>query len=91
MADSTLKVGDPVVVVEHDEATRTPREGGQRLPARIVDAVGGDDSIYVHVVYEDPSLNRGRPDVFYRDSGWRAWDGVMRWRLSTEEGHHGET
>jgi len=73
----TPKVGDPVVVVEHDEATRTPREGGRRLPARVVNVEG----IYVQVGYEDRAVNQGRPDVFYRDSGWRAWDGVMRWRL----------
>jgi hypothetical protein len=86
MADVALKVGDVVVVVEHDEATRTPREGGRRLPARVVDAFGGgEEGIYVHVVYEDRAINRGRPDVFYRDSGWRAWDGVMRWRLTTKE------
>lgn len=81
-----LKVGDPVVVVEHDEATRAPREGGRRYPARVVDDFGGGESIYIHIVYEDRSLNRGRPDVFYRDSGWRAWDGAMRWRLTTEGG-----
>lgn len=77
MADTTLKAGDPVVVVEHDEATRTLREGGRRIPARVVAAEG----VYVQVDYEDRAVNRGRPDAFYQDSGWRAWDGALRWRL----------
>lgn len=76
-----MKVGDPVVVVEHDEATRTPRKGGRRFPARIVATEG----IYVQVAYEDRAVHRGRPDAFYRESLWRAWDGAFRWRLTTEE------
>lgn len=80
-----LKVGDVVLVVEHDEATRTPREGARRFPARVV----GTESIYVQVDYEDSAINRGRPDLFYKDSWWRAWDGAMRWRLTTEESIHG--
>lgn len=86
MADRALKVGDPVFVVEHDEATRAPREGGRRYPARVV----GTEGIYIQVDYEDQTVNRGRPDAFYAESGWRAWDGVMRWRLTTEESSHGE-
>lgn len=82
----TLKAGDQVVVVEHDEATRTPREGGRRFPARIVGAEG----IYVQVEYKDRTLNQGHPDAFYADSLWRAWDGAMRWRLIIEESDHGE-
>jgi hypothetical protein len=80
-----LRSGDSVVVVEHDEATRAPREGGRRYPARVV----GIEGIYVQVAYEDRAVNRGRPDAFYKDSGWRAWDGVMRWRLTTEEDSDG--
>lgn len=76
-----IKVGDHVLVVEHDEATRTPREGGQRFPARVVSAEG----IYIQVDYKDRSVNRGRPDVFFKESLWRAWDGALRWRLMTEE------
>jgi hypothetical protein len=75
------KVGDEVLVVEHDEATRTPRPGGQRLPARVVATEG----IYIQVDYADRSVNRGRPDVFYKESLWRAWDGALRWRLIAEE------
>lgn len=81
MADSTLRVGDSVVVVEHDEATKQPREGGRRFPGRVVSTEG----IYVQVDYEDHTVHRGRTDVFYRDSLWRAWDGALRWRLTTEE------
>lgn len=75
------KVGDSVLVVEHDEATRTPRDGGRRFPARVVSTEG----IYVHVDYDDRTVNGGRPDMFYGESGWRAWDGALRWRLTTEE------
>jgi hypothetical protein len=76
-----LKVGDQVVVVEHDEATREPRQGGKRFPGRIASAEG----IYIQVDYDDRSVNRGRLDVFYKESGWRAWDGAMRWRLMAQE------
>lgn len=85
MPDRTPKVGDQVVVVEHDETTRTPREDGRRFPARVVSTEG----IYVQVDYEDGAVNRGRTDVFYKESLWRAWDGAMRWRLTTEESSHG--
>lgn len=81
MAHRTPAVGDRVVVVEHDEATRTPRENGRRHPARIA----GTEGIYYQVTYQDRTLNGGRTDVFYRDSLWRAWDGALRWRLTTEE------
>ena len=78
---ATLEVGDSVLVVEHDEATRTPRTGGKQFPARVVSTEG----IYVQVDYDDRAVNRGRPDVFYKESMWRAWDGALRWRLTTEE------
>lgn len=76
-----LKVGDAVLVVEHDETTRAPRENGHRFPAHVVDTEG----IYIQVTYDDPNVHRGRPDPFYRESGWRAWDGALRWRLTTEK------
>lgn len=76
-----LKVGDQVFVVEHNEATRKPRDGGQRLPARVVATEGA----YIQVDYKDRAVNRGRPDVFWAESLWRAWDGALRWRLTTEE------
>ncbi|OLT12945.1 hypothetical protein BJF79_03330 [Actinomadura sp. CNU-125] len=74
-----------MLVVEHDEATRTPLEGGRRHLGRVVEAEG----IYIQVAYEDRTVNRGRPDLFYKDSWWRAWDGAMRWRLTTEKSTHG--
>lgn len=82
MAEQTLKAGDRVVVVEHDEATRTPREGGRRHPGRVVKTEG----IYVQVDYDDRTVNGGRTDLFYGESGWRAWDGAMRWRVATAPG-----
>jgi hypothetical protein len=85
VADRALKVGDSVVVVEHDEATRTPREDGRRFAAQVVAAEG----IYFQVAYKDRDVNGGRPDAFYKESLWRAWDGAMRWRLTIEEGNHG--
>ena len=74
-----MKVGDPVFVVEHDEATRTPRVGGRRLAAHVVNTEG----IYIQVGYKDRAVNQGRLDVFYKESRWRAWDGAFRWRLTT--------
>jgi hypothetical protein len=77
-----LKTGDALLVVEHDEATKAPRDGGKRYPARVVGAEG----IYVQVTYDDQAVNRGGlADVFYKESGWRAWDGALRWRLIPEE------
>lgn len=84
MGDVSLKDSDRVVVVEHDEATRAPREGGRRFPARVVKTEG----IYIQVAYDDRAVNGGRPDAFYEESGWRAWDGAFRWRLTTEESSH---
>ena len=76
-----LKIGDSVLIVEHDEATRTPREHGRRFPARVVSTEG----IYVQVNYDDRAVNGGRTDVFFKESLWRAWDGALRWRLTIEE------
>ena len=86
MADGTLKVGDQVVVVEHDEAIRQPRENGRRLRGTVARTEG----IYIQVDYEDHTVNGGRTDVFYKETWWRAWDGAMRWRLTTEESNHGK-
>jgi hypothetical protein len=75
---TALQAGETGDVVEYDEATRAPRPGGQVFPVRIV-TVGGT---YTLVTYDDPALNRpGGPDMFYTESGWRAWDGELRWRL----------
>jgi hypothetical protein len=64
-----------VAVVEHDDATRKPREGGKVIPAMIVRAA--DDSSFVQA--------RGDglygPLSFWRDSGWPAWTGRHTCRL----------
>ena len=49
--------------------------------ATVADVAG----IYVHVDYADRSVPGGRRNVFYRDSGWRAWDGETRWRLAMKD------
>jgi hypothetical protein len=61
-----------VAAVEHDDSTRQPLEGGRVKPASVIE-LGG---IYVQVRYEN-----GSKDAYYQESGWRAWDGVFRWRL----------
>jgi hypothetical protein len=72
-----VHVGGEVVVVEQDRDTRAPKPGGRRFPAKVEAAEG----IYLQVRYADKSVNGGKPDQFYTDSGWRAWDGDLRWRL----------
>jgi hypothetical protein len=70
--------GSPCRVVEHDEQTREPKPGGIVYPARVAEVT----SMYVFAAYDDPEVyKRGRCDQFYADSGWRAWDGQLRWRL----------
>jgi hypothetical protein len=71
-------IGDEVVVVEHDDSSRQPRPDGRRFRARVVQEGG----IYAQIRYDDGQLNGGRHDVFYQESGWRAWDGEFRWRLA---------
>lgn len=69
---STFRIHDDVAVVEHDDATRQPREGGKVMRASVIE-LGG---IYVQIRYEN-----GSKDAFYQESGWRAWDGMFQWRL----------
>lgn len=69
--------GTPCLAVEHDDSTRQPKPGGRRFRA-VVESLPG---IYVIVRYDDPDLYGGKPDQFYADSGWRAWDGRFDWRL----------
>lgn len=79
MAD--WKPGDRCRVVEHDDATREPKPGGQVLPAIVTDVNGA----YVAVTAEvGGSLVVQGPLYFYADSGWKAWDGEFRWRLLPE-------
>ena len=74
---TAFKSGDRVRVVEHDEETRQPRKGGRDFPAEVTSTT----SAYVYVGYDDPAVHNGRMDCFYAESGWRAWDGELRWRL----------
>jgi hypothetical protein len=80
-----LEPGDEVMVVEHNDADRTPKPDGIVLRATVT-VVG---EVYVQVRYHDdpPSrfgfLEGRRVDAFYRESGWRAWDGAFRWRLAS--------
>lgn len=65
--------GMRVELVEHVDATRQPRENGRVIPGEVTEVT----SLYVIVRHE---LSR-RPDPFFADSGWRAWDGMFSWRL----------
>ena len=80
----TLKPGDEVRVVEHDDSTRSPLEGGDAYPAEVVAA----DSSYVRVRYSDGPLE-GAADTFWAGSLWRAWDGWFRWRLQPVKAEEG--
>lgn len=72
-----LEVGTRVVVVEHNDRTREPLEGGDRHPATITALT----ELCVHVTYDDPAITGGRHDMFWRETLWRASDGWFRWRL----------
>ncbi len=69
-----FQAGDRVEAVEHDDATRKPRKGGEIVPGEVADA--GTGHLYARVVFDD-----GRGATFYQESGWTAWDGEFRWRL----------
>ena len=69
----TFRQHQEVAVVEHDDSTRQPREGGKVISATVT-AV---DCNAVLVRYGD----RGVPDAFWL-SGWRVETrGEFRWRL----------
>jgi hypothetical protein len=72
-----MEQGDRVTVVEHDEADRRPVPGGQVYGARVLQAT----RLYVQVAYNDPDLTRDGRDLFYAESGWRAFETGRRWRL----------
>ncbi len=77
---TTLKPGDPVRVVEHDDASRLARPGGRIFGGEVASVT----EVYVSIRYTSPAprrRNRMATDQFWRDSGWRAWDGEFRWRL----------
>ena len=71
-------IGQPCRVVEHDEATMQPLEGGRSIPARVERVEGA----YV-LVAEEGATGLGR---FWAESGWWAWDGQLRWRLLPGDG-----
>jgi len=70
---------EAVTVVEYG-ADRGPRRGGQRFTAIVTGASGR----YVLIRYDNPDLTCREHDQFYAESGWRAMDGELRWKL-----HHG--
>lgn len=72
-----FSLDDDVAVVEHNPATRKPREGGKVHYATITGIAG----LYCQVRYDDPGAFTGRRDTFWLESGWRTWDGMRRWRL----------
>lgn len=72
-----FRTHDEVAVVEHDDWTREPREGGQVHVAAVAEA----GKTYILVRYGTESVHAGAMDQFYSESGWRAWDGEFRWRL----------
>lgn len=56
-------------------------------PVLIVDCWGGSEPIPAMVsaiskLYVSVEFTTGKRTNFYRESGWRAWDGEMRWRLT---------
>jgi hypothetical protein len=77
---ATLKPGDPVRVVEHDNTTRQPRPHGRVFGGEVMAVT----EAYVIVRYTHPAprrRDRMATDQFWRDSRWRAWDGEFRWHL----------
>lgn len=77
-----FKAGDRVRIVEHIDSTRQPRPGGKVIPATVTDLPG----IYVMALPDEGHGVRVKPDQFYAESGWRAWDGEFRWRLLPTNG-----
>jgi hypothetical protein len=71
---TTFTIHQSVAVVEHDDQTRQPREGGHVYPAS-VDAVNG---VFTVVRYGG---NYGLPLLFDTGSGWAAAHAEYRWRL----------
>jgi hypothetical protein len=74
---TALAPGDRVTVVEHDDADRRPRSGGRTYRACVIQVT----RLYVMIAYDSPSLTRTGTDLFYSESGWRAFDWEYRWRL----------
>jgi hypothetical protein len=79
---SALQPRDRVTAVEHDDADRRPRPGGRTYGACVTQVT----RLYVAVTYDDPERAGSVTDLFYAESGWRAWDGQFRWRLRGPDG-----
>jgi len=73
-----LHVGQPVMAVEHDDFNGGARKDDGRQHGATVTGLEG---AYVQVRYEDPAVNGGKPDTYWQESLWRAWDGALSWRL----------
>ena len=75
-----FRVGQEVLVVEHDETTRQPKPDGIVRRA-VVTEVNGHE---VWAAYCDDGIL----DIFWAETGWRAWDGgEYRWKLTHTEEH----
>lgn len=72
----TWEAGQECLLVEHDDATRRPREGGEVIRAMVTLVTG----LYVRAVCLDGSL-AGEAFQVWASSGWTAWDGWFKWRL----------
>jgi hypothetical protein len=72
--------GDKVRVVEHDDATREPKPGGEVHYA----TVSGTNSVFTLVDYET-SIRLHPPMLFDTGSGWAAAHAEYRWRLMAAE------
>jgi hypothetical protein len=62
-----------VVIVEHDDRTREPKQGGEVMQPATVTAIEG--------AYVRARTEFGITLVFWAESGWTAWDGMFQWRL----------
>lgn len=70
--------GERVLVVEHDDSTRRPKENGTVLQGTVFSASGA----YVLVQFDLPGhLVAAHQAQFWAESGWEAWTGWFRWRL----------
>jgi hypothetical protein len=76
-----LKPGDEARIVEHNDATRLPVQNGRVYAAEVI----ATSELYIRIRYID-GARAGDEDSFWRESGWRAWDGSFYWRLRTTRG-----
>lgn len=72
---TTFRIGQDAAVVEHDDATRKPREGGKVIPAR----VHGTNGVFTTIDSDREPWDE-HPALFDTDSGWAARAEYV-WRL----------